>query len=466
MDQILWEAAKSGYVKRYKCAYCEKRLDRQSLIRHIEKDHEAEIPEGYSPTRVVFNLINKKDHGNCVICGAETKWDENKARYDRICERPECMNTYKQNTKERMIAIYGTDNLLNDPQQQQKMLANRRISGKYKWSDGMLLGYTGTYEKKALQFLDKVMNFKSEDIITPGPIVEYEYGGKKHFWILDIYIPSYKLVIDVKDGQNNKNNREMKEYREKQIAKEKAIVDQKKYNYLRLTDNNFGQLMSMLAELKMQLMEDNTADRIIRINEEMFSGINSMMPMGDWKDDGVIICNILKKNVFSQLAVSDNILMDEMVIQDSNGTLHKVDKTYLYDCTYNLYKVNGHKDAYKKLVSECGTTHNEDYIISEIFGIDPYTKDEWICREDVNPVSDVYEYIDECCNVAKANAEVHKVGLPILNEQYNSDHIVQLQDSTEGYYLYNSITGMRSSTKENIKDFSQLEYDIIKGGLL
>ena len=37
MDYILLEATK--YVKRYKCPYCEQRLERDKLIKHIDKKH-------------------------------------------------------------------------------------------------------------------------------------------------------------------------------------------------------------------------------------------------------------------------------------------------------------------------------------------------------------------------------------------------------------------------------------------
>jgi len=47
--------------------------------------------------------------------------------------------------KKRMIGKYGKPYLTNDPEQQKKMLANRKISGVYQWSDGSgALPYTGT----------------------------------------------------------------------------------------------------------------------------------------------------------------------------------------------------------------------------------------------------------------------------------------------------------------------------------
>ena len=45
-----------------------------------------------------------------------------------------------------MVGKYGKTTLLNDPEQQKKMLANRHISGEYEWTDGNIKTYTGSYE--------------------------------------------------------------------------------------------------------------------------------------------------------------------------------------------------------------------------------------------------------------------------------------------------------------------------------
>ena len=71
----------------------------------------------------------------------------------------------------------------------------------------------------------------------------------------------------------------MTEYRDKQISKEAALIKLGQYNYLRLTNNNFVQLMETLALLKDQ--EINPSDgsdlnKIIRINESVLSeSVNS-----------------------------------------------------------------------------------------------------------------------------------------------------------------------------------------------
>lgn len=262
----------SKYVKKYKCPYCEKRLERQKLVSHIEKYHDEMIPENYTATRVVFNLINKKTQGCCVICGKETKWNEDKARYERICENPKCKKAYIDQTAERLYKKHGKtkEDFLKDPEFQEKMLANRSISGKYKFQDGGVLSYVGSYEKNFLKFMDQFFHIKSSDLLSPGPVIEYQYNGKTHKWITDFYYEPYNLVFDIKDGGDNPNNRRMDEYREKQIAKEKAIQDLKQYNYIRLTNNQFDQMIELMMELKENLTDTpvkTTRKVIVRINE-------------------------------------------------------------------------------------------------------------------------------------------------------------------------------------------------------
>lgn len=261
------------YVKKYKCPYCDKRYDRVKLISHIEKNHEDMIPKDYTATRVVFNLINKKTVGHCVICGKETKWDEEKARYERLCGNPACKKKYMEETAKRLYLKHGKtkEDFLNDPNFQKKMLEHRSISGKYKFQDGGILPYVGSYEKTFLEFMDQFFNVKSDDLIAPGPVIDYEFNGKTHQWITDFYYEPYNLVFDIKDGGDNPNTRDMKEYRDKQVAKEKAIAKMGEYNYIRLTDNKMEQMIELMMELKESLQESpsNNLRRkvVIRINE-------------------------------------------------------------------------------------------------------------------------------------------------------------------------------------------------------
>ena len=291
------------YVKKYKCPYCEKRLDRQKLITHIEKVHEDMIPENYTTTRVVFNLINKKTQGKCVICGKETEWNEDKARYERICSSPKCKKSYIDQTADRLYKKHGKtkQDFLNDPKFQEKMLQNRSISGKYKFQDGGVLPYVGSYEKNFLQFMDQFFHVKSSDLIAPGPVIDYKFNGKTHQWITDFYYEPYNLVFDIKDGGSNPNTREMNEYRAKQIAKEKAIKDMKQYNYIRLTDNQFDQMIELMLELKENLIDtpvNTTRKVIIRVNEGVSSVLNKNHKQKGSK----------KLSFFKKVSISENVI--------------------------------------------------------------------------------------------------------------------------------------------------------------
>ena len=256
-------------AKKYKCLYCEKRLIRKDLINHIDKQHEELIPQGYTAARVVYNQVNKVDQGKCRVCGNPTTWNEKSGRYDVLCGNPKCKEHMREEYKKNMLRVRGTYNILNDPEQQKRMLANRSISGTYKFSDGGALTYTGSYEKKCLEFMDVVMQIPSKDILSPGPTLEYMYNGEKHFYITDFYYIPYNLIIEVKDGGDNLNTKEsssMRASREKTIEKEHLITDRGEYNYIRLTNNNFAQLIEVFMEIKQKLLEGDDS-KTYKINE-------------------------------------------------------------------------------------------------------------------------------------------------------------------------------------------------------
>lgn len=244
-------------VKRYKCPYCEKRVERNQLQYHIGKDHQDMIPQGYTAARVAFNYLNKKTEGHCIICGGVTDWNEDKKRYERLCNKPACKKKYVKMTEDRLKKARGVTKkeMMSDPQHQDMMLKNRSISGIYKFEDGGKVPYVGSYEKNFLEFMDQYLHVSSMDIQAPGPTIEYYFEGKKHFWITDFYYTPYNLVFDIKDGGSNPNKRQMDEYRAKQRNKEAAIIEQGEYNYLRLTDNKFDQLIEIMMDLKDSMTE-------------------------------------------------------------------------------------------------------------------------------------------------------------------------------------------------------------------
>lgn len=357
---------KKKYVKKIKCPYCEKRLARKELIYHVDRVHPDLIPENFTATRVVFNTINHKEKGTCIICGKESAWDESKGRYDRLCSNPKCHETYLTQVRSRMYNKYGTTNLITDKrfaeEQQKKMLANRRISGTYKFQNGDTKTYTGSYEKNCLEFMDTVLNCKSEDIVAPGPTIEYTLNGINHLYISDIYYVPYNLIIEIKDGGDNPNTRSMEEYRAKQIAKEKAIIESGKYNYLRLTNNNFSQLLKIFAELKFQLL-DGCNDPVIDINENMTT-VGFMPPQGI---DDVYVINHGKKNIFGnydKLAVSRFKDLSNSITLDDLGNLVTLPDDYFIKNECKVYKVHNGKKGYQRIL--------EDYLYNNSYHLPSY----------------------------------------------------------------------------------------------
>lgn len=236
--------------KKYKCPYCQYSAKRDDLIDHVSDVHEEMIPEGYSPRRIVYNKVNKRETGICMICKKATDWNEKAGKYNKLCGRESCAKQNREIFTERMLRVHNTTCLLNDMEHQEKMLAARKISKKYKFKSGEEFTYTGNNEGKLLKFEEEILGVEAKEILMPGPILEYDYQGKTHKWIIDQYLIPWNLLIEVKDGGDNPNNRPMETYRAKQVAKETMVTELGTFNYLRLTNNQFDQLLGILAELK------------------------------------------------------------------------------------------------------------------------------------------------------------------------------------------------------------------------
>lgn len=273
-EAMVSNATKSTYQKKYKCPYCEGRFTRAKLHIHIQEKHEDLIPEGYTALRVAFNTINNKTEGHCIMCGNVTDWNEDKGRYERLCNDPKCHEAYKKMVAERTKKKYGTERLQTDPEYaeyvQRKALAGRKMHGEYTFADGGKIEYFGSYERKFLQFMDQVMHCESEDILAPAPSIKYQYEGKTHLYIPDFYYIPYNLIIEIKDGGSNPNNHPHRtgEDELKLRAKEEAIRQLNEFSYVRVVNNDFSQVLSIMAVLKYN-MAHRYKDPVIKVNESM-----------------------------------------------------------------------------------------------------------------------------------------------------------------------------------------------------
>ena len=185
----------------FKCPLCGNAYKEiEDLYLHMEKAHSDMIPEDYTASQYLYQLKTGKTHGNCVMCKKPTRWNEKTHKYHRFCDNPKCKEEYREIFKERMIGKHGKVTLLDDPEQQKKMLANRKISGTYTMN-GKELGYTGSYELDFLKMLDILLDWDENDIMSPSPHTYwYEYEGVRRFYIPDFYIPSLNLEVEIKDG--------------------------------------------------------------------------------------------------------------------------------------------------------------------------------------------------------------------------------------------------------------------------
>ena len=392
----------------YKCPYCTRRFTREDLVLHVQDEHEDMIPEGFTPFRLVFNYVNKKPlsyHGKCTECGGPTPWDENKGRYDRQCEKKACKESYVKKFEENMMRTRGVTRISATEEGQKQMLANRKISGTYVMSDGAKKTYTGSYELKALEFMDKVMHIKSSDILCPGPILEYSFEGKTHIYITDFYYQPYNLIIEVKDGGDNPNKRNMPEYRAKQIAKEQFIIKHTNYNYLRLTNNDFSQLLAVFANLKMQMVE-NTGERVIHINEnkfltEMMNALNSGKVVG-LKDSDASIVNYMQNNVFSddtynnayKVGISNSVRLDNIFGPDENGKFNKIDESTIKIADFYKIPISV-GEASSKLHSYIESNVSNTFVYETLFNKKMYTHDQIMIESGVEKVKSFAELLSE-----------------------------------------------------------------------
>lgn len=366
--------------RRIACPLCRRKDFKDKLIRHIEKDHEDIIGD-ISAEQFLYDKTHPGS-GKCIVCGNKTDWNEKTGKYHRLCSNPRCKEEMRAKFKKNMIRVHGKVSLLDDAAHQAKMLANRSISGTYVYSDGTKFTYTGSYEHKAIEFMDKVLHCNSKDIIMPGPVIDYtdQYGNSRQ-WITDIYYVPYNLIIEVKDGGDNPNNRQMDEYRAKQVSKEAELIKLGEYNYLRLVDNKFVQLMEVLALLKDQeINEPNTDNKIIRINEsavydDRFFTLDSVEDSEEDDDNIPQEYDIIRR--LSDL--KEYAAREHMGVGAVGGIVGTMDGNMLVQYTPHKHSFSGEKDGFgvvddKKSTKLRVKSDNEE---TEIVDKEPFLQDKF-----------------------------------------------------------------------------------------
>lgn len=428
--------------KRYMCPYCDTKFLRTDLIEHVETKHPEMIPEGYTAARVIYEIVNKKNYGTCMICKDKVyEWDEKLCKYKNLCNKPSCREAVRKTSVNNMMRVYNKPHLLDDPTQQEKMLARRKISGTYKFStDGTVVPYTGQYEKKLLEFFDKALNVDGRDIQSPGPVFEYDYGGKKHFWITDIYYIPANLVIEVKDGGDNPNNRPMKSYREKQVAKEEMITDKGTFNYLRLTNNNFLQLFEILADIKYDIVEPDRGVKI-SINENTPVGTGAMGGVPPAKSSNVYIVPTMMNSVFDD-ENDENMgiyaLFDDIAVLEHCNTLKSANLDDLLLPDQLIYEYSGSLNApeFKNTILQAlksGENVKDNFILSTLLNRKVLDPDEIIFSDQFKRLPPIYtdDYVKNTMKISNEK--------PVLMDTEDIDDSYSVSYTPDGYFVHEKI---------------------------
>lgn len=343
-------------TKRITCKFCgEYMKSYDSYVSHIESSHSESIPQDMSAWRFVYYLKTGKTHGSCIICKKDTEWNEKTHKYHRFCNNPKCKEKYVETFRNRMIGKYGKVNLLNDPEQQKKMLANRKISGVYTWRDHVHeTPYTGTYELSFLKFLDEVLEFNPEDVIGPSPHTYYYiYEGKKHFYIPDFFIPSLNLEIEIKEGTNNHPKIQAVDKVKERLKDEVMKSNSNSFNYIKIIEKNNFRFIEFLDEAKKRFLNgdkrpivmcETVEDNFIESNNKLYHISN--MPINKTRNSYMIKDNkgliISKLNYYEyKIKNFDWILIANLYTKPEyrgNGLATKLINELYNDITKNTNK--------------------------------------------------------------------------------------------------------------------------------
>lgn len=242
--------------KVWKCPDCSCKYNSlPMLIAHVEKLHSENIPEGVTTKQYLFNRRNHKEFQLCTICRKnKTAWNEEAGHYNRFCSEA-CKRKAGEIAEANLKKKTGKtrSERMSDMETQIGMLKNRNISGTYTFRDGKTkLDYVGSYEKDFLTFYDMEFMGDPLDIMECTVMFNYIYEGENHVYIPDFYIPSLNLIIEIKDGKlaNNTNTAMTSITQAKEAAKDEAVKNNGKFNYIKIRDMIYTDFINAVNILK------------------------------------------------------------------------------------------------------------------------------------------------------------------------------------------------------------------------
>lgn len=227
------------------CQFCGKGFtDKHKFCAHIVYKHNDQVPEDVDdPYEFAYSLFVNKPMGRlCLMCRKNNvDFNDDTLKYARLCSDPKCKDAYVKLMKSRMKKVYGSEHLLNNADQQRKMMLNHADAKDYIWDETHKFRVIGTYE---IDFLDhlKEMDWSPDDIIAPSPMdFHYKWGdGTIHLYIPDFYIPSLNLNVEIKQG--NFNTSFMEHNRDIEARKDQMMRNECKrtgLHYIKILDKNY-----------------------------------------------------------------------------------------------------------------------------------------------------------------------------------------------------------------------------------
>lgn len=421
----------------FKCKICGKKYtELAALYNHIENKHKDMIPKDMSVQQYYYYMKTGKMNGNCVMCKNPTGWNHNTGKYNRFCGNPKCKDEYVKIMKSRMVAKYGKTHLLNDPNKQREMLANRSISGVYKWSDGKHeTTYTGSYELDFLKTLDNFFDWDPEDISMPSPhTYTYKYEGEDKFYIPDVFIHSLDLEIEIKDGGDNPNNHHKIQDvdKEKERLKDEVLCSQKAFHYVKITNKNYENLFRFLKEIKQQFekhSDETKIPRIFKIEDIKGTSTKPIKESTEIIDEG-----------FHQKA-------NELIVKfDKFSNVKYKERDYFFSLRYDLAK-NDPKEMQKLLTSMIKAARFEDdlwYVEKMAKKADEYYQLRLRKHPEMKDVYGIYyDWLKDGGMDKEINKKRKKVKVNESNEPIEESYIINTMKESSisipqmNYYLQN-----------------------------
>jgi hypothetical protein len=209
-----------------------------ALYAHIEESFPNLISDQMPPSRLYFNLKYGKTTGKCVMTGKPTLWNTITERYERFAD-DKAKEAYREMFKKRMMSTYGSTHILDDPEQQKKMLNNRSISIDYKWASGEITRVNSKLEERFLLFVESTYRFNSACFTEPPTIYYKLDNDTSAFYLPDFFIPSLNLIIEIKGSNPHYQERDKgKEALKERYTKKEgfAFVQVNDENYLEFND--------------------------------------------------------------------------------------------------------------------------------------------------------------------------------------------------------------------------------------